>query len=152
VKQTQRSILLVLILFTLLESAGLACTCLPSSVQDGLRQADVVFRGTIKSVSFLEPNDPGSRVVVEFEVSRVWKGNLKSRFKMHSVVETSFCEGFYRNWLVKGKELVVYAFRGSPWLSGRGYTTNICTRTGPVADRKEDLEQLGEGRLPKPTE
>lgn len=127
--------------------AAFACSCLTPTIKEARHRADGVFLGTIKTVTFLEPLNPGSRVAVEFEVSRVWKGPVTKQFEMRSLVETTLCEGFFRNDLVVGKQLLVFANRVLDGLRF-SYSTNICTRTGPPERYGKSLQLLGEGRLP----
>jgi hypothetical protein len=122
------------------------CTCLPKTVKQARNQADAVFLGTIRSVTFLEPQNPISDVTVEFKVTRIWKGAITKRFVMRSMVG-AFCDGFYRTDLVVGKQLVVFANRVLDGPTSR-YSTSICTFTGPPSRYGKTLEQLGEGRLP----
>ena len=127
--------------------ATFGCTCVPPTVKEARDRADAVFLGTIKSLTFLEPRNPGSRVTVEFEVTRVWKGPVTKKFEMRSIVETSFCEGFFRNDLVVGNQLLVFANRELDGLR-YSYSTNICTLTGPPERFGKTLELLGGGRPP----
>jgi hypothetical protein len=127
--------------------ATFACTCIPPTVKEARDRADAVFLATIKSVTYLEPGSPGSRVTVEFEATRVWKGPVTKQFEMRGIVETSFCEGFFKDDLVVGKQLLVFANRVLDGLK-YSYSTNICTLTGPPERFGKTLEVLGEGRTP----
>ena len=121
------------------------CTCLPLTVKQARNQADAVFLGTIRSVTFLEPRNPISDANVEFEVTRIWKGAITKSFVMRSVVG-AFCDGFYRGDLVVGKQLLVFANRIAN--GPARYSAGICTYTGAPSRSGKTLEQLGEGRLP----
>jgi hypothetical protein len=127
-----------------------ACSCDQAPVEDAVRQADAVFLGTITDVTFLKPDflgfwadNSGSRVIVHFAVSRVWKGPVTRRFEMQTIVETTFCEGFYKADLVVGKKLLVFAYRSRMGLIS-SYSTNICTPTGPPGRYGDTLQKLGE--------
>ncbi len=126
---------------------GFACTCLPPTVKEARHRADAIFLGTITTVTFVEPPNPGSRVIVKFEVSRVWKGPVTKQFEMRSIVEAGFCEGFFREDLVVGKQLLVFANRVVDGVHV-SYSTNICTLTGPPERYNKTLQQLGQGRPP----
>ena len=128
-------------------SSAVACDCFLPTTQEALHRAHAVFMGTIDQVTFLDPKDPGSRVIVKFKVARVWKGLVARDFEMRSIVETSMCEGFYRDDLVVGKKLLVFAHR-SEMDSIKTYSTNICTLTGSVEIRRENIKELGAGVLP----
>ena len=67
-----RVVVLAALLLVLGANEVLACSCVQPTVEEAVRRADAVFLGTIKTLTFAE--NPSSRVVVEFEVSRVWKG------------------------------------------------------------------------------
>lgn len=88
-----------------------ACSCIQPTVEDARSRADAVFLGTVKKVTVLQSNNPGSKVLVEFTVSRVWKGKLTKEVEMQSMLETSSCEGFLKDDLVVGKQLLVFAHR-----------------------------------------
>jgi hypothetical protein len=72
---------------------------------------------------------------------------LGKHFEMRSIIETSMCEGFFRQDLVTGKKLLVFAYRA---LSGLhySYSTDICTYTGPPDRYGNNLAALGEGKPP----
>ncbi len=126
---------------------ALACSCTQPTVEEAVHRADAVFLGTIKTLTFAEPNNPGSRVIVVFEVSRVWKGRVTKTFEMRSIVETTFCEGFFRSDLLVGKQLLVFANRVRTGLR-MVYSTNICSLTGPPDRHGNTLQVLGESKLP----
>ena len=126
----------------------LACSCIPPTVEDARSRADAVFLGAVKKVRVLEPNNPGSKVIVEFTVSRVWKGKVTKEFEMRSVLETSFCEGFFKDDLVVGKQLLVFANRTRSGFI-YSYSTNICTPTGPPERYGNTLAALGQGKVPE---
>src|SRR5260370_32285188 len=100
----------VVALFALLIAFGaegsLACSCVQPTVEEALHRADAVFLGSITTVTFAEPNNPSSRAIVEFEVSRVWKGRVARRFVMQSKVEAFYCEGFLVSDLFALQQLI----------------------------------------------
>jgi hypothetical protein len=138
----------LLLLLALAVGEAVACTCIPPSTETAREQADAIFLGKITSLRILEPNNPGSRVIVDFQVSAVWKGIVPEHFQMESIIETSFCEGFFRSDLVLGKELLVFANRARSGLRYI-YTTNICTLTGLAERRQDTIKELGHGKAPK---
>jgi hypothetical protein len=138
----------LLLLFALTAGKGLACTCIPPSTRTAREQADAVFLGKITSLRILSPNNPGSRVIVDFQVSSVWKGRVPEHFRMESIIETTFCEGFHRTDLGLGKELLVFATRVRSGLR-YVYTTNMCTLTGLSERSRDILQELGQGEAPK---
>src|SRR5262249_45226119 len=138
----------VLLLFALTAGEVLACSCITPSTQAAREEADAVFLGKITSLEIVSLNNPGSRVIVDFQVSSVWKGSVPEHFRMDSIISTSFCEGFSRSDLGLGKELVVFANRVRSGLV-YVYTTNICTLTGLADRRRKTLQELGRGEAPK---
>ena len=128
-----------------------ACSCRTPTVNEARNRADAVFLGTITSVTLHSPLNPGSRVTVQFDVSRVWKGPVTKHFEMRSIVETTFCEGFFKDDLVVGNQLLVFANRTLDGLKS-SYSTDICTLTGPPERLGKTfgktLELLGEGKAP----
>ena len=137
----------LLLLLALAAGDAVACTCFPPSTQTAREQADAVFLGKITSLKILEPNNAGSRVIVDFQVSAVWKARVQEHFRMESIIETSFCEGFYRSDLGVGKELLVFANRARSGLR-YVYTTNICTLTGLAESRRDTIQELGQAKEP----
>lgn len=141
-----RVVVLAALLLVLGANEALACSCVQPTVEEAVRRADAVFLGTIKTLTFAE--NPSSRVVVEFEVSRVWKGRVTRKFEMQSKVESFDCEGFFRSDLFVAKELLVFANRGQRLFQKNTYSTTICTLTGPPERYGNTLKMLGESRLP----
>ena len=137
-----------LLLLVLTAGEAVACTCVPPSTRTALEQADTVFLGKITSLKILAPNNPGSAVLVDFQVSAVWKGRVTEHFRMDSIIETTYCEGFFRSDLVLGKQLLVFANRARSGFK-YVYTTNICTLTGLAERRRDTLQELGHGEAPR---
>lgn len=138
----------LLLLLVLAAGQAAACTCSPPSTRTAREHADAVFLGKITSLKILASSDPGSRVIVDFQVSAVWKGRVPEHFRMDSIIETTFCEGFLRSDLQLGKELLVFANRvrsGFRYV----YTTDICTLTGLAERRRDTLQELGHAEAPK---
>lgn len=145
-------------------SPSFACSCRPLSVESAKSDAAIIFSGTVKSIRYVDPQkDWEPRVVVTFDVAKVWKGDVPKTFAMYSNAESSMCEGFFQEFLVEGKQLLIYGSKNSleNWKKrSRGtneipadlaalpdameiYSTNICTRSRYLEDAKEDLTILG---------
>ena len=161
-----------------------ACTCQPLNVKDAKELADIVFVGKVDNITYIDSDQEWEpRILVEFTVDRVWKGNVNDKFTMHTNYESSSCGGFFRDVLQTGKELVVYGY-GRPakgWKANQPdgapnamsytvrestiptkrpellaavpddrlvYTTDICTRTKPLAEAEEDIKKLGKPTAP----
>lgn len=113
---------LVPLLWSMLPSIALACTCSEVAVDEAKRGADVVFVGRVESVTPVDPlSDYEPRVVVRFSVARVWKGPVTESFEMHTNLEFSSCAGFFREMLEGHQTLVVYGYGrpASQWKSRR---------------------------------
>ena len=123
-----------------------ACTCLPTTVKSGLRDADVVFEGRVIAVRTERnpggPKAPAVRVAV-FDVSRVWKGDAAQKIEVQ--VGGGICQGFPPNLFAVGNEVLVYAYK---FKGSAAYMTTICTRT-KLASQSTDFRELGSGATPK---
>jgi hypothetical protein len=117
-----------------LQGLTLACTCAqPSSVQEGLKQADAVFLGLVERFELV-----GSGRVATFRVRRVWKGPEASRIR----VSTGGGDGDCGYHFIVGMEYLVFARQGA-WNT---LQTNICTRTKRASgEAVDDLKALGPG-------
>ena len=149
----------------------MACDCAAPSVQQAFAWADAVFRGTVTNVTRLKPGKRDTRLIVNFAVQRVWKGDVPARFAMYSRRNTNWCEGFVDAWLKPGEELLVYANRQpvehfyARYLFDRNpqrppglpksfnqeyvYTTGLCSRTQSAVAAEQDLAGLGPGEPPR---
>jgi hypothetical protein len=94
-----RTLILATMLTTWGTTGAIACSCIMPTTEAALHRADAVFLGTIKHVSYSDPQDRGSKIIVEFEVTRVWKGPVTKKFEMHSIVERVFVKGFTKKTL-----------------------------------------------------
>jgi hypothetical protein len=130
----------------------LACGCYDPGVKAKLDHADVVFRARIVELRSSAPpagitrgfaDDTGASVV--FRVLRVWKGDVKEKFTMPAIEETSACIGFWPSLMKVDNDLLVYARR----LGGEEYITNVCGGHKLARDAVKDIFQLGPGRLPR---
>lgn len=153
---------------------ALACTCNPLTVAEALDGSDVVFAGVVEAVHPVDSlTDREPRVVVDFAVKRVWKGEVGEKFSLHTNIEASSCSGMWREHARTGEVLLVYGFKqnGERWKTGGtftvrpedrttidekrlnsvddaapAYTTNTCSRTKTVKTAVEDFAELGEFR------
>lgn len=123
----------------LLEGAiASACSCLPPPPpKKAMEQAAAAFSGKVTKI---EPAGECEQAVT-LEVAATWKGAGKKEVVLYTANDSAACGyGF-----VKGKSYLIYAHtakRGEAKL----LETNICTRTALLADAKEDLKELGEGK------
>jgi hypothetical protein len=118
-----------------------ACSCLSTSVDNEVRNADIVFRGKIVRIGYGR---------ISFAVSRAWKGPITSAFSMPDIRESTDCIGFWPSLVEIGNELLVYARDIRPPRGTRpNYVTNICSRTQLISTATEDLKFLGPGLPPR---
>ncbi len=95
----------------LLVNQAWGCTCEPVGVEEAKKSADVVFAGVVENVTFIDSsNEWEPRILIDFDVAMVWKGDIGRKFTMHTNVEFSSCGGFYRDLLKTGANLIVYGF------------------------------------------
>jgi hypothetical protein len=85
----------------------MACECSVPSVSKALKRADVVFRGTITKVDYLDPERTvplvngreikiPRRFKATLDVSRAWKGPVTQTFILHTREDgEGDCIGFY---------------------------------------------------------
>ena len=123
-----------------LYDAAYGCRCLPGKPSADLSRALAVFSGKVVKVTFKQPPHEVGRYTVAFEVERIWKGEPQKR--MILITRTTSCDVHFQ----EGETYLVFA---SVLYDGSGLTTHKCTRTGLVADRREDIELLGEGKIPE---
>ena len=123
-----------------LYDAAYACRCLPGKPSADISRSVAVFSGKVIKVMFKQPPYEIGRYTVTFEVERVWKGEIKKKTVL--ITRASSCDVRFR----EGESYLVFA---SMLYDGSGLTTHKCSRTGLVADRKEDIELLGEGEVPE---
>jgi hypothetical protein len=117
-----------------------ACRCLAQKPSADISRSSAVFSGKVIEVTFKQPPHEVGRYTVTFEVERIWKGEPKKRMILNT--RATSCNFHFR----EGESYLVFA---SMLYDGSGLTTHKCTRTGLVTDRKEDVELLGEGKIPE---
>ena len=121
-------------LMALAPGAAVACRCLPPPAPKvALERATAVFAGKVTAVA-----EKGQQKQVTFEVSRSWKGIASDTVIVTTASHSATC-GY--NFEAQ-KEYLVYGSKGE---NAEFLSTNICTRTRPLAQAKDDLAELGEG-------
>lgn len=126
----------LILLFTL---AGLAdaCRCRPPAPpKESLEKSLGVFAGkvTAKKVE-------GQQLLVTVAVSQAWKGAPAKEVTVRTPSSSAACGiGFQVD-----KQYIIYCTGEKDGV----WATNLCTRTRPLADAKEDLEALGPGEMPE---
>ena len=120
---------------------ALACSCVrPGTPSEELAKSAVVFAG--KALSVREYERKGDIVsgmdptTVEFEVSRIWKGDSYQTVYLATARSGASC-GFT---FVEGEDYLVYSVNGTQ--------VSLCSRTRELSRAAEDLSVLGEGSSP----
>ena len=133
-------------LLVLNTTAANACSCIPTTPQQSLKNSREVFAGKVIDIvdqSGTNPEASGSLggFKVIFEVSKVWKGKLEKQ----QVVLTSGSSASCGYNFEKGKEYLVYA-------NGQGtqLQTGLCSGTTLLANAQRDIAVLGKGKTPTP--
>ncbi len=121
-----------------------ACKCAhpkPSPLQ-ALKQADAVFIGKVTEITIQRTPEGYRQRRLKIEASKTWKGiTSKNVF-----VTTGFGQGDCGFPFVKGKTYVVYASR---FKENKQLHTNVCMRTRPLEEAREDLKLLGPAKAPR---
>lgn len=118
-----------------------ACSCMQNAPpKESLEKATAVFAGKVVDVDvpfgimkFIDD------VKVTFEVSKIWKCPDYKTLVLTTSISDASCGYNFR----QDKKYIVYAYGEENKLS-----TYICTRTGLLANRQKDLQELGDGYLP----
>lgn len=133
-------------LLVLNTTAANACSCVPTTPQQSLKNSREVFAGKVIDIvdqSGTNPEASGSLggFKVIFEVSKVWKGKVDKQ----QVVLTSGSSASCGYNFEKGKEYLVYA-------NGQGtqLQTGLCSGTTLLTNAQRDLAVLGRGKTPTP--
>jgi hypothetical protein len=152
-----------------------ACSCSFPDVPTAVRQADLVFRGTLVKVEYLDAQETRPHVVFKdrlasvprrflatLEVAGVWKGRVSRTIVLHTREGASDCVGF---WTEIGKEILVFANEGvvtpkepNVWripewtdkvsVGQRIISPGVCTLGGEIKDVTDTLRRLGRPRPP----
>jgi hypothetical protein len=113
-----------------------ACSCLSvGSACAALGRSSAIFIGTVVSI---DPPGGGRGTVtqhVRFEVEEAIKGIDATTVDIETTSDTGSCGYPFR----RGTKYLVYAFGDKKALS-----VSLCSRTGPLEDRRNDLELLRE--------
>ena len=136
--------LLATSLFVLSTNAASACSCLPTTPQQSLKNSGTVFAGRVIDVvdegeMRPEVSRPLLGYKVTFEVSNVWKGQPNRQFVVRTSGSSASCGYSFE----KGKEYLVYASN-----QGSELETGLCSGTKPLANARPDLAVLGRGKTP----
>lgn len=129
-----------------------ACTCAGVTLKQQLEYADYAFAGLVVDVDTIHSKSSlDAFLIAIIQVEEVWKGDVPATFEVWTRTRSASC-GYNDPWarFEIGERFVLYAFEPSEDI-GHAYT-HLCTRNAKYADAGEDLERLGKGSTPLPTE
>ncbi|EFU38412.1 hypothetical protein PVOR_30428 [Paenibacillus vortex V453] len=122
-----------------------ACSCAgPPTVPEGLERSAAVFAGKVTKMVGPKPKlvmsstDP---VVVTFEVTEVWKGELPLKTELTTAISSASCG--YDQFAV-GSEFLVFGYVRSGQLQ-----TGLCDGTKLLSAAGKELTELGKGYSPQ---
>ena len=117
-----------------------ACSCAPPPPpREALKGSTAVFSGKVVEVK----RHDDFRLAVEFAAEESWKGIDARKVVVYTANNGAACGVNFE----KGKRYLVYATEVPQGDEGKkALSTNLCTRTAKLADAKEDLKDLGEGK------
>jgi hypothetical protein len=128
------------------------CSCTGPRGRSILSYSGAVFTAKVSKVDYLEPDAKGTepRILVTFEVERVWKGPERPTILLRTVENKWTCDGYF---FKAGSEYLVAAQKvlseGStskpPELEG----VSLCGGTAALAQARSDVAELGRGTRPK---
>ena len=114
-----------------------ACSCLRPTVKEGLKYADIAFRGEL-----IEQR--GALAV--FRVDEIWKGHLKHHVSFQwRIGSHGDCDGFWPKLLKEGNNVLLFGI----WDERGFYKADICLPQKLVSDADADLQELGQGKPPE---
>lgn len=136
----KRTIALFTVFFV--TSYALACSCMmPPPPPKALEQAAAVFSGKVTKIE----GDVTKQRTITIAVDQAWKGVETETVTLTTGPGGGMCGFGFQD----GESYLVYAYRSGEKKDGP-LSTSICTRTKTLANAKEDLDALGEGKEPEP--
>jgi hypothetical protein len=125
----------VLTISILGNSLAWACSCAPPPPPKlAMEASSAVFSGKVVSIE----TEGEFEKAVTLEVGDVWKGVEAKKVTIYTAKDGAACGVDFK----EGTKYLVYATllkRGD----SKGLSTNLCSRTKPLADAKEDIDALG---------
>jgi len=138
----------------LLTATSFACEKEPLIPPKALAEADMVFRGVVENLVYLdnpEKSKTDPRVIVTIGVKQVWKGPAQQVVTLHTTHNRTGCNGYE---FKAGKEYLVYSrynHRADTFLAKlfapKVPTLGVKTYGGTksIESAEEDLKFLGNG-------
>jgi hypothetical protein len=129
IKTLCRVALIALLAWIALPYATRACDCMNAGAPcKAFANTQAIFAGRVLSIT-----PPGERTFITFEVMQAYRGVTEKTVVMWAA--TSDCDYAFK----EGVSYLVYAASNSPT---ERLHTEICTRTRPLADAKDDIDFL----------
>ena len=129
--------------FATSSTPGYACSCIAlGPPEEELARSTAVFTGTVLEV--YTRNKPGfsissaDPVDVTFQVETVWKGPAAKTLVASTARYGASCGYEFE----AGNRYLVYANGAES-----GLTVSLCSRTRPISQATQDLDQLGQGKV-----
>lgn len=135
-------------------STTFACDCVGPGGKRAMTKVSVVFSGKVKKIEYLEKDSDKTepKIKVTFVVSRVWQGDVRKSFVIHTTENKWSCSGYYFSI---GSEYLVVAYpnddkafkeENNPKTT---FGTNPCGATKRLEAAGNELLELGKGKRPK---
>jgi hypothetical protein len=144
--------LLVVMMLVIGGQVAEGCSCTGPHGRSVLIYSGAVFTAKVSKVDYLEPDAKGiePRILVTFEVDRVWKGPERPIALLRTVENKWTCDGYF---FKAGSEYLVAAQRvvseGSTSTPAELEGVSICGGTASLATAHSDVAELGRGKRPK---
>lgn len=123
-----------------------ACGCTSTPLtKDSLNDYEAVFSGTVTDIEEMgkEKDSWGEqKVKVTFNVIKWWKGQMTEQITLHTVLNTSSCNGYY---FEKKQSYLIFSFKNKDGTLG----TSICNHNSLLKDADKSLAVLGKGHPPQ---
>ena len=130
-------VLAVLSLSVCLVSVANACRCVPPAPpKESMEKSLGVFAGEVTAVK-----TEGRMLLATVTVTQSWKGEPAKEVTVRTNSSSAACGYSFQ----KGNSYIIYC----TGKNDAGWATNLCTRTRPLAQAKDDLKALGPGEMPE---
>lgn len=129
-----KPVVIGLLLSVFFRVLSVACSCLPPTFEAQIKASTAVFTGKVVS-----SKHNGEQLEITFELDKRWKGPSVKNIVVHTSENTASCGYPFE----ANRVYLVYA-------SGKEkLEVSLCSRTKPVTEAKEDLDQLEVSTSPK---
>ena len=101
--------IIIIAIFMLVTSIAVACDKTRLEPSEAFNKADVVFKGKVENLRYLDEPDKTKtepKIIVTFVVSEIWKGPEGQIITIHTTHNRTTCNGFV---FKSGEEYLVYS-------------------------------------------